>query len=101
MAKKKESNRIALQDSLTIENAATLKKQILKSLNSYNTTLLDLTEVTDIDISIVQIILSAKEEAAINNKKFFITGIVCENIRTLFATLTLTLPENTIEVLDV
>lgn len=93
MARKKSTEpTIKLQDSVGIEQAATIKKQFSEALKSKKTVSLDISAVTDIDTSILQIILSAKKDADVKEKEFYITGTIPEDILKLLSLLSITLP---------
>lgn len=93
MARKKSTEpTIKLQDSVGIEQAATIKKQFSEALKSKKTVSLDISAVTDIDTSILQIILSAKKDADVKEKEFYINGTIPEDIQKLLSLLSITLP---------
>lgn len=93
MARKKSTEpTISLQDSVGIEQAASIKKQLSEAIKSKKTVSLDISKVTDIDTSILQLILSAKKDADAKEKEFFITGTIPEEIQSLLSLLSLSLP---------
>ena len=64
MARKKSAGSIiVLQDSVGIEQASSIKKQFADSIKKNKTTFVDISKITDIDSSIIQLILAAKKEA--------------------------------------
>lgn len=67
-AAKSKVNRLSITDDLTIYNAATLKDQLLGSLNEYPTIELDLSRVAAIDTSGIQLLMLAKRECQENDK---------------------------------
>lgn len=99
--KKASSCVVVLQNSVTIEQAESIKKQFLSLIKKYKKSYVDISNVTDIDSSIVQLILSAKLEATNNNKEFLVTGIIPNSVHNLLNTLSITLPEQNVEVANV
>lgn len=97
MARKKSSDStVILEGSIGIEQAESIKKQFTDSINSNKTTLVDLSKVTDIDTSIIQLIFSASNEAISQNKEFFVINVT-EDINNLISLMSLNLPEKTSE----
>lgn len=97
MARKKSSDStVILEDSIGIEQAESIKKQFTDSINSNQTTLVDLSKVTDIDTSIIQLIFSAGNEAKAQQKEFFVINIP-EDIKNLASIMSLNLPEKVID----
>lgn len=93
MAKRKSAGpTIKLQDSVGIEQASAIKKQLTEAIKSKKTVSLDISEVTDIDTSIIQLILSAKKDADAKEKEFYISGIIPEDIQKLLSILSISLP---------
>lgn len=93
MAKRKSTEpTIKLQDSVGIEQASSIKKQLTEALKSKKSVSLDLSKVVDIDTSIIQLILSAEKDAASKEKEFYITGTIPEDIQKLLTMLLITLP---------
>ena len=93
MARKKSSDStVILEDSIGIEQAESIKKQLTDSITSNKTTLVDLAKVNDIDSSIIQLFFAANNEAQSQNKEFFIINIP-DDIKKLLSILSLTLPE--------
>ena len=102
MAKKKSAGSIiVLQDSIGIEQASSIKKQFADSIKKNKTTFVDISKITDIDSSIIQLILAAKKEADSLQKEFFITGTVPSAVSDLLALLSILLPVNTAEAINV
>lgn len=66
--------------SAGIEAAETLHKELVKSFKSANTIYLDMSELEDIDITGIQIIMAAKKEADEHKKNFYITGTIPQTI---------------------
>lgn len=73
MAKSK-SEILKWQGTVGIEQAHAVSKELLSAINSSDDVRLDVSEVEDIDITGIQIIVSARKEADLQKKKFFITG---------------------------
>ena len=93
MARKKSAeSTIVLKDSVGIEQAASIKKQLLDTIKNEKTVLLDLSQVTDIDSSIIQLILAAKNEADKTEKEFYITGTIPADVTALLAMLSVSFP---------
>ncbi|MBR0033156.1 MAG: STAS domain-containing protein [Treponema sp.] len=62
------------QGTIGIEQAHSVSKELLEAINNNEDVRLDVSEVEDIDITGIQIIVSARKEAEAQKKKFFITG---------------------------
>lgn len=93
MAKRKSAGpTIKLTDSVGIEQASTIKKQLTEAIKSKKSVSMDISEVTDIDTSIIQLILSAKKDADAKEKEFYITGTIPEDIQKLLTLLSISLP---------
>ena len=75
MAKEK-SIVLKWQGTAGIEQAHSLSKALLEAIENNDDVRLDISEVEDIDITGIQIIIAAKNEAENKKKKFFITGKV-------------------------
>lgn len=102
MAKKKSAGSIiVLQDSVGIEQASSIKKQFADSIKKNKTTFVDISKITDIDSSIIQLILAAKKEADSLQKEFFITGTVPSEVSDLLSLLSIALPVNSVEAINV
>lgn len=102
MAKKKSAGSIiVLQDSVGIEQASSIKKQFADSIKKNKTTFVDISKITDIDSSIIQLILAAKKEADSLQKGFFITGTVPGEVSDLLSLLSIALPVNSVEAINV
>ena len=82
MAAKKSSsnNLVKWTGTAGIESAKNLQKELLKAINSNQTVFLDLSEVEDIDLTGIQLILAAKKEAENQKKEFFIKNSVPQAI---------------------
>ena len=63
-----------------IEQAKNLQKNLLESFNGAEKVLLDISELEDIDITGIQLVLSAKKEAEKQKKSFYISGKIPEII---------------------
>lgn len=92
MAKRKSTTTLEWEDNIGIEQASSLKEELLEAINKYKTTLLDISQITDMDTSIIQLILSAQAEAKSQEKEFFISGEIPEGIKNLFDLLSLQIP---------
>ncbi len=93
MAKKKAaSGLIVWEDMIGIEQAASLKAQLLDSLSKSKSTKLDISKVTDLDTSIIQLLLSAAKEAESNDKEFYLVGTVPQDIQSLFDIMRVSIP---------
>lgn len=81
-AKKKEQDKsiVKWKDSAGIESSKKLQKELLDAFNTSSTVFLDLSEVEDIDLTGIQLIISAKKEADSQKKYFFIKGNIPESI---------------------
>jgi anti-anti-sigma regulatory factor len=75
-----------------IEQAILLKKELLDAFKKQRTVSLDISEVEDIDISALQIILAAVKEAEKKSGNFYITGTIPDNIRKIIQTVHIPFP---------
>ncbi|MGN0739679.1 MAG: lipid asymmetry maintenance protein MlaB [Treponema sp.] len=102
MARRKSADSIiVLQDSVGIEQASSIKKQFVDSIKKNKTTFVDVSKITDIDSSIIQLILAAKKEADSLQKEFFITGTIPGEISDLLSLLSVSFPVNSVEAINV
>jgi len=93
MAKSKTlSDTITWKESAGIEQAVSLKKELLSAFDANQNVHLDISSVQDIDTSAIQIILAAAKEAEKQGKTFSITGTVPAPILQIIKTLNITLP---------
>lgn len=81
-AKKKEQDKniIKWKESAGIESSQKLQKELLDAFKSSSAIFLDISELEDIDLTGIQLIISAKKEADSQKKTFFITGNIPEAI---------------------
>ncbi|MCR5171266.1 MAG: STAS domain-containing protein [Treponema sp.] len=93
MAKKSVDNgKLKWSGPCTIEQAKTIQEQTIKALTKASDKLtLDLSEVTDIDVSCMQIILAASKEAASLNKEFKILDSIPGFIKTFADTYSISI----------
>lgn len=63
-----------------IEQAKNLQKNLLESFNGADKVLLDISELEDIDITGIQLVVSARKEAEKQKKSFYISGKIPEII---------------------
>lgn len=78
MAAKSSDKNVTIKwtGSAGIETANKLQKELLKALKASEKIFLDISELEDIDLTGIQIILSAKKEADSLGKSFSITGTI-------------------------
>ena len=69
-----KSETLKWQGTIGIEQAHAVSKELLTAINKHDDVRLDISEVEDIDITGIQIIVSARKEAEKQKKTFFITG---------------------------
>lgn len=69
-----KSETLKWQGTIGIEQAHAVSKELLAAINKHDDVRLDISEVEDIDITGIQIIVSARKEAEKQKKTFFITG---------------------------
>ena len=83
MSKKNSSNiaTIKWKGSAGIEQSLSLHNELLKVFKTKEEILLDISELEDIDITGIQILLAAKKEAEEKNKIFNIVGNIPEVIK--------------------
>ena len=92
MARKKSTDALLnFTDSVGIEQASSVKQQISDSLKANKVTIVDFSELQDIDSSIIQLLLSAKQEADLLKKDFFVQNIP-DNIKNLMQAMSVVLP---------
>ncbi|MBR1403626.1 MAG: STAS domain-containing protein [Treponema sp.] len=78
-AKKSDSITVKWHGTAGIEQAHSLRDELLSAFKK-DKVLLDISEIEDIDITGIQIIVSAKKEAEKTHKEFFITGEIPNSI---------------------
>ena len=79
-AGKDEAITIKWTGTAGIEQAKNLQKNLRESFSGAEEVLLDISELEDIDITGIQLIVSARKEAEKQNKSFFISGKIPEII---------------------
>lgn len=93
MAKRKSAEAVVvLQDSVGIEQASSVKKQLTDALKAKDTVVVDISGIVDMDTSIIQLILSAVKDAESKEKKLYVKGPVPEDIQNLLNLLSLSFP---------
>lgn len=97
-AKKNDSTTIKWQGTAGIEQAHSLSKYLLKAINDTDRVLLDISEVEDIDITGIQLIISARKEAEQQNKSFYITGTIPQVISEFTAACNILLDDYSLPV---
>ena len=75
---------ITWDDTVSIENSQKKKQELLKAFNSNDAIHLDISQVEDLDISAVQLILASQKEALMRKKEFKIVGEVPSNFIDFF-----------------
>lgn len=75
---------VTWDDTVSVENAQKKKQELLKAFNSSDTIHLDISQVEDLDISAVQLILASQKEALSRKKEFKIVGEVSSNLSDFF-----------------
>ena len=75
---------IKWDNAVTIENVAQKKTELLKVFNSNQEIFLDISQLDDIDISGVQLIIAYKKKTQIRNLNFKVTGDISSNLRNFF-----------------
>jgi anti-anti-sigma factor len=71
---------LTLEGNLTINRAEEVKNKILESFMNTKQVLLNLAHAENIDVSFIQILYAAKNEARKQKKEFHLTGTVKENV---------------------
>lgn len=93
MAKRKSAEAvIVLKDSVGIEQASSVKKQLTDAFKAKDTVVVDISGIVDMDTSIIQLILSAGKDAESKEKKFYVKGPIPEDIQNLLNLLSLSFP---------
>ena len=67
-----------------IEQAKNLQKNLLESFNGADKVLLDISELEDIDITGIQLVVSARKEAEKQKKSFYISGKIPEILEIIY-----------------
>lgn len=83
---------ILWKGTVGIEQALTLRKEILSVFESYNSVTVNLSGVEDIDIAGMQILLAAIKESEVKHIPFTITGPVPEHIQDILKSVSIQLP---------
>ncbi len=78
--KSEETTTITWTGTAGIETAKSLQKELQKAINNNSTVYLNISEIDDIDLTGIQLILAAKIEADNQNKTFAITGKIPQAI---------------------
>lgn len=89
--KKSEIAKIKWHGVAGIEQAHSLRDELIESFKKAPEVRLDISEVEDIDITGIQIVISAKKEADKLGKKFFITGKIPDAIQQFTAASSISL----------
>lgn len=80
----KSTTTVIWNDTVSIENAQNKKQELLKAFNSADKILLDISQVEDLDISAVQLIIASQKEAFLRKKEFQIVGEISANFADFF-----------------
>ena len=64
-----------IKGAMTIYEAVSIRDAFIESLEAFDGVILNLEEVTEIDISGIQLIISANKTAQKNNKAFTVSGL--------------------------
>ena len=91
-AKKSDSITVKWHGTAGIEQAHSLRDELLTAFKK-DKVLLDISEIEDIDITGIQIIVSAKKEAEKTKKQFFITGTIPDVIAEFISASSISLAE--------
>lgn len=83
---------IMLNESVTIEQISSLKSQFLDAINNNDITVVDISEVSFVDITFLQLLLSAEQEALLNNKQFFVKKTFSAQVLQLINSLAIKIP---------
>ena len=75
---------VTWEDTVSVENAQKKKQELLKAFNSSDRIHLDISQVEDLYISAVQLILAAQKEALLRKKEFKIVGDVSSTFSDFF-----------------
>ena len=81
---KKSATTVVWSDTVSIENAQKKKQELLKAFNSSEVILLDISNLEDLDISAVQLILASEKEAIMRKKTFKLVGEIPHNFVDFF-----------------
>ena len=81
------------QGTAGIEQAHKLRDEILEAFKKNSKVRLDISEVDDIDITGIQIIIAARKEAEKTGKSFFIIGKIPKAIEEFITASSITLDE--------
>jgi anti-anti-sigma regulatory factor len=72
---------LKLAGSLTVERAASIRADLLSLLSEYDVITLDLSKVTDVDLSFVQLLYAAASEAVRLGKELSFSGKLSKEVR--------------------
>ncbi len=92
---KKSATTVVWSDTVSIENAQKKKQELLKAFNSSDMILLDISNLEDLDISAVQLILASEKEALMRKKKFKLVGEIPQNFVNFFCRIGIPIDELT------
>jgi anti-anti-sigma regulatory factor len=68
-----EPGRVSLGGALTVRNAEEIRSRLLDALRQHPTVRIDCTAATDVDLSFIQLVLSARKSAAATGKCLSLT----------------------------
>lgn len=81
--KKKNTLRIAISDSLTIDITKTVKEKLISQIAQYQTIELDLIQLHNVDLSGVQLIIAIKNYCSKHKKELVTKADISEEISQL------------------
>lgn len=90
--KKSQTCTITWAGDAGIEQASALQKELLKAFDEKKTILLDLSQITDIDISALQLIVAAEKESKIRGVAFQVLDTIPDNVMQFIKLLDFPLP---------
>ncbi len=81
MAQDRPSKHIAWNGALSIEQAQNLYQDLAKAFAQSNHVVLDLSEVTDMDTAVIQLICAASKEASNCGAEFQVSGTLKDELQ--------------------
>lgn len=84
MPEKNRIRKIEWKGFLSVNDAETIKEELLEQLSLSPEITVDISKLEDIDISILQLIFSIEKEAREQNKTIIVKGLISEGVKHCF-----------------
>jgi anti-anti-sigma regulatory factor len=72
--------------AMTVDRAEETRQELLSALNAVDRVIVNLSHVSEVDLSFIQILIAAEKEARASGKQFRLSGEVAEPVRGAFLT---------------